>query len=172
MAPQRPRDETEDGEPARPPEHDRGIELNPLQLIGLPALALIPVLAMAGVFGESWTSKGAESPALQVLVDHPSRFRARLSKPLAVLVHNRSGTSLDTVRVTFDSTYMDRFTGISFVPDADEAYVVSLTDVKPGERRRVQLEIDGGRMGRHSGRVVVSTRSDTTVVPLRTMVLP
>lgn len=166
------RAEPEPSEPPRPPDQDRRLKLGRLQLIGIPLLALIPVLAMAGVFGESWTSTSARSVALGVLVEYPSRFRARLSKPISVVVENRSAAVLDTVEVSFDSTFVNRFPAIVFVPEPLDAYVVSLTNLKPGEQRRVRVEIDGDRAGRHRGRVVVRARGDSAAVELRTMVFP
>jgi hypothetical protein len=159
-------------EPPRPPGQDRRLELRPLQLIGFPVLALIPVLAMAGLFGESWTSVSARSASLGVLVEYPTRFRARLSKPVSVVVENRSTAVLDTVEVSFDSTFVDRFPAITFAPEPHDAYVVSLNNLKPREQRRVRLEIDGERVGRHRGRVVARTRDDSAAVELRTVVFP
>ena len=159
-------------EPPRPPAHDRRLELGRLQLIGIPLLALIPVLAMTGLFGESWTTGSAQSAALGIRVEYPSRFRARLSKPISVVVENRSTEVLDTVEVSFDSTFVDRFPAIVFVPEPLDAYVVSLANLKPGEQRRVHVEIDGDRAGRHRGRVVARARGDSAAVELRTMVFP
>jgi hypothetical protein len=159
-------------EPPRPPDQDRRLELGRLQLIGIPLLAVIPALAMAGVFGESWTSASARGTALGVLVEYPSRFRARLSKPISVVVENRSTEVLDTVEVSFDSTFVDRFPAIVFVPEPMDAYVVSLANLTPGEQRRIHVEIDGDRAGRHRGRVVVRARGDSAAVELRTTVFP
>jgi hypothetical protein len=159
-------------EPPQPPDQDRRLELGRLQMIGIPVLALIPVLAMTGLFGESWTSGRAQSSSVGVLVEYPSRFRARLSKPINVVVENRSTQVLDTVEVSFDSTFVDRFPAIVFVPEPRDAYVVSLEDLQPGERRRVHVEIDGDRAGRHQGRVVVRAGADSAAVELRTLVFP
>lgn len=159
-------------EPPQPPSHDRRLELNALQLIGAPILALIPILAMAGLFGESWTSGSARGASVGLRVEYPTRFRSRLSKPISVVVENHSTDVLDTVEVSFDSTFVDRFPAIVFVPAPRDAYVVSLANVKPQEERRVHVEIDGDRVGRHRGRVVARTRDDSAAVELRTIVFP
>lgn len=159
-------------EPPHAPDHDRRLQLNPVQLIGMPLLALLPVLAMVGLFGESWTSATATSASLGLVVQYPTRVRATLSKPITVVVENRAATVLDTVEVSFDSTLVGRFRAIGFVPEPRDAYVVPLANVQPRERRRVHVEIEGDRIGRHRGRVVVRTRGDSTAVELRTIVFP
>lgn len=158
--------------PSEPPSVDRRLELSWPQLIGFPVLALIPVLAVAGVFGEHWTSTRGEGSHLRAQVEYPDRLRAKLSKPLMVSVENRSTATLDTVDVAFDSAYVERFTAVNFIPSARGAYVVSLIDVRPGETQRVHLELEGDRVGRHQGRVVIRGRGDSAVVRISTIVFP
>jgi hypothetical protein len=161
-----------DSQPPRPPEHDRGIQLNRTQLIGVPLLALIPLLAIFGAFGERWETQIADRGALHTVVEFPDRFRAKLSKPISVLVENRSAMTLDSVEVAFDSSYVERFAGVSFLPDVRHAYTVVLHDVKPGETQRVHVELEGDRAGRHRGRVVVRSGGDSSVVSIHTIVFP
>lgn len=164
--------QAEQNEPPEPPEYDRGLELNWPQLIGIPLLALIPALAVAGVFGEHWESATAQGAALHARVEYPDRFRARLSKPITVSVENRSSAAYDTVEVVFDTAYMERFTGVNIMPSPGEAYVTSITDLKPGETKRVHVEMLADHVGRHRGQVAVRTRGDSAVVLLRTTVFP
>jgi hypothetical protein len=159
-------------EPPQPPEIDRGLHLRWPQLIGITVIALIPILAAAGVFGERWAKAEATSSRLRAQVEYPSRLRAKLSKPMTVSIENRTTEPMDTVEVAFDSAYVDRFTGANFVPSPDEAYVIPLTDVKPGETRRVHVEFEGDIVGRHSGRIVVRARGDSAAVVVRTIVFP
>ena len=161
-------------EPTQPPSVDRGLELNWAQWIGIPILAVIPVLAMAGVFGEHWESKDADGATarLRMQVEYPDRFRARLTKPITVSIENRSPATFDTVEVSFDTAFVDRFVGVSFIPEARDAYVVAVTDVHPGETRRVHLEFAADRVGRHAGRVVARAGGDSAVIALHTVVFP
>jgi len=159
--------------PPQPPPIDRGLELNWPQLIGLPVLALIPLLAIGGVFGEHWASAEADGGGrIRVHIDYPERLRAKLTRPMTVSIENRSAETIPTVEVTFDSAYVERFGAVTFTPPPHDAYVVSLTDVKPGEHRRVHLEFEGDRFGRHPGRVVVRAGADSAVVAVHTMVFP
>jgi hypothetical protein len=165
-------EQPEGAQPSQPPEHDRGIRLNRMQLIGVPLLALIPLLAVLDVFGERWDTRVVDGSTLRTAIEFPDRFRAKLSRPITVSVQNRSQQLLDTVAVSFDSTYIERFTAVSFLPDIDDSYVVKLTAVRPGETRRVHLELDGDQVGRHRGRVIVRTGSDSSVVGIHTIVFP
>ena len=166
------RTQQEAGGPAPPPDTDRKLELNWAQLIGLPALALIPVLALLGFFGEHWETSAADGAHVHARVEYPDRFRARLTKPITVTIENRSRSPYDSVEVSFDSAYVGRFRAVNIMPSPTEAYVVSITDVKPGETKRVHMELDADQVGRHSGRVVVRARGDSAVIPIRTTVFP
>lgn len=165
-------EQPESAQPPQPPAHDRGIQLNRTQLIGVPLLALIPLLAILGTFGEHWDTRVADGGTLRTVIEFPDRFRAKLSKPITVFVENRSQQPLDTVEVAFDAEYIERFTAVSFLPDVEESYVVRLLDVRPGETRRVHLELDGDQVGGHHGRVVVRSGTDSSVVGIHTIVFP
>src|SRR5688572_23485438 len=102
--------------PTPAPNADRRLELNWPQLIGLPALALIPALAMAGLFGEHWETGSADGAHVHVRVEYPDRFRARLTKPITVTIENRSRSQYDSVEVSFDSTYVGRFRAVNIMP--------------------------------------------------------
>jgi hypothetical protein len=166
------RAEQDRDQPPAPPSVDRRIDLNWPQKIGVPMLALIPLLAMAGVFGERWSTQEHGNAQVAATVRYPTRLRAKLTRPMTVTVENRGTTVLDTVEVAFDSTYVDRFVDINIIPQPQEAYVASLTGVQPGETRRVHVEFISDKVGRHSGRVVVRARGDSTVLTLRTIVFP
>src|SRR5688572_15119198 len=86
-------------QPPAAPETDRRLQLDWPQLIGFPIIALIPILAAAGMFGEKWATAEAESTRFWTQVEYPARFRAKLTKPMTVAIENRSAQFLDTVDV-------------------------------------------------------------------------
>ncbi|HEX2167380.1 MAG TPA: hypothetical protein VHG09_09145, partial [Longimicrobiales bacterium] len=53
-------------DPPGPPEIERKLSMYRFQLIGLPFLLAIPLLALFGVFGESRSDLRAESGSLEV----------------------------------------------------------------------------------------------------------
>jgi len=169
---QRTEQEEDRAEPPAPPPVGRSLQLNWPQLIGFPALALIPLLAILGVFGEHWATAVAEGGPVRMHVEFPARLRAKLTKPMTVSIENRSAETLAKVEVEFDSAYVERFAAIDFTPPPHDAYVVFLTDVKPGEHRRVHVEFEGDQVGKHAGRVVARAGGDSAVAVVHTIVFP
>jgi len=159
------------GPPTSPPTRRR-IAFTGKQRIGIPLLALIPVLALLGVFGERSTAIAARSASLAVSVQYPVRFRYRQTEPLEIVVRNLSPRVIDTILVSVDTAYLTRFAGVRITPEAKSAFVVPLTGFKPGEQRLVASELQGERYGRHSGRIIVSAPNDSVIVKLRTLVFP
>jgi len=166
------RSRDENAAPPPPNEIDRGVWLHRLQLIGMPFIAALPLLAMFGVFGDRSTSVEASSGALHARVEFPTRLRARPSRPITVTVSNTSAETMDTITVAFDSAYVDRFTGVTFVPSPDEDYTVAMTEVGPGETRRIRVEMQAQKAGAHAGRITIRARDNRLDVPVRTIVFP
>ena len=158
-------------EPPEPPEIRRRLHISPGQGIGIAIIAAIPVLALAGAFGHT-TRAAADSGALSLRVEYPRRTRHEVPERIHVLVMNRSRAMLDTVRVSFDPDYLAHAEGVSFVPEADDAFVVALAGLAPGETRRVLLHAGGRQAGRHDGDLVVAAGGDTARVRLSTIVFP
>ena len=73
-------------QPPQPPEIRRRIAFHRTQLIGVPLLAIIPVLALFGVFGTTTGEARAESAELQMQVRYPTRFRYKVINSLTVEV--------------------------------------------------------------------------------------
>ena len=166
------RDDARSTGPTAPPQTRRRIAFTGKQRIGIPILALIPLLALLGVFGESSTTVEARSGALAVSVRYPVRFRYRQTEALQIVVRNVSSRAIDTIDVAIDTAYLTRFTGVHLTPEPKTAFVVQFTGVKPGEQRLIASELQGERYGRHRGRIVVSTPNDSIVTILRTLVFP
>lgn len=156
-----------------PPEIRRRLTLHRLQMVGVPLLALIPLLAMLGVFGETREQVDAAGTDLAIAIEYPTRFRYKTIDPIRVAVTNRTAVELDTVTVLFDVEYLSRFSTPLFIPAATDAYVVPLSSVRPGETRHVYVEIQAETYWRHEGWVAATTGgADTVRVPLATIVFP
>lgn len=150
----------------------RRIALTRKQWIGLPFLAAVPILALAGVFGERSMTTSARSGPILITVRYPERFRYRQMQSLDVSVRNVSTRVLDTVRVALDTSYVMRFIGVRIEPAPQSDFVVPLTNLKPSETRLVSAELTGDRYGVHQGRVVATSGVDSATVVLRTIVFP
>ncbi|HSA57133.1 MAG TPA: hypothetical protein VLE53_15580 [Gemmatimonadaceae bacterium] len=159
--------------PPAPPRVPRTVRLYPHQVVALALFGLIVLLALLGVFGESAAMTETRRGALAVRIDHPARLRFQQYAALRVRVGNTSNHPLDTVAVTFDTAYIDRFESVAFTPSPEEAYVVKLTDVPPGGTRLVDVALRANAYGRHRGFVsVTATGGDSVRVAFQTFVFP
>jgi hypothetical protein len=138
-----------------PPIHPR-IRMRRGELIGMCVIALIPVLAVVGVFGPELGHARHTSGALQLDVRYPSLTRHQLRETLEARVANLSGETLPHITLTFDPSYIIGFSSVSFVPPADRAYAVELRDLQPRESRLVTVELEAERYGWHRGQVAAS----------------
>jgi hypothetical protein len=135
---------------------------------------LIPVLALLGVFGETWSRTEAASAALALRVEYPTRYRYKQINTVEVFAENVSRATLDTVVVAFDPAYVRRFSTVMFIPSPRVPFEVELLDVKPGEVRRVWAELQGEQYGRHRGRIEAYQQGsrDTVRVLVHTLIYP
>lgn len=164
---------THDPPYAEAPEIDRRIGIPVWRVAGMLVVLTVPVLAIGGVFGESWDRATADGPNVSVRVEFPTRFRYKMLNSITAHITNRSARPIDTISVRLDSSYALRFSTVVFTPAAERAYEVPLTDVAPGETRLLVAELQGERYGRHTGRLrVASTSGDTISVPVHTLIFP
>jgi hypothetical protein len=155
------------------PEIERRVRVPLFRGIGMGLILLIPALAIAGVFGESWDTAAARGPNVSVRMEFPSRYRYKMLNSLTLAIENTSERRIDTVTVRLDTAYVLRFSTVVITPAPEQVYVVPLTDVAPGEIRLVVVELQGERYGRHSGQVHVETTSgDTLALPVHTLIYP
>jgi hypothetical protein len=155
------------------PEIERRVRVPLFRGIGMVLILLVPALAIAGVFGESRDTAAARGPNVSVRMEFPSRYRYRMLNTLTLAVENTSERKIDTVTVRLDTAYVLRFSTVVITPAPEQAFLVPLTDVAPGEIRLVVMELQGERYGRHSGQVHVETTSgDTLALPVHTLIYP
>lgn len=165
-----------DEDPAQPPEAPdihRSLQLHPAQWIGISMLLLIPLLALFGLFGETHQIVRAETAELSAVAEYPSRYRYRMLNSIWLDVTNTTATVLDTVTVALDTAYASRFSNVVAIPEFEHPYTIELTDLEPGDTRRVRVELEGEHYGRHSGELRISAAgADTARLPLSTFVFP
>jgi hypothetical protein len=170
-------EEKKDPQPPQPPQLDRKFQLHPYQYIAIPLLFLMPVLALLGVFGETVTTKTGSNEDLTVRVEYTSRIRYKMLAPLTVYITNRTDTPLETLTVRFDRAYIEGFSQVTFTPQAqtvdEDAYVVELQDVQPGETRVVEGDLQAEKYGEYKGSVMVSADGvDSVDVMLEAFLFP
>ncbi|MGH7480624.1 MAG: hypothetical protein ACRELV_00585 [Longimicrobiales bacterium] len=158
-------------EPPPPPDVERRLRLHRHQWIGVPLLALLPILAVAGVFGESWRVEQRANEQLELTLRYPTRYRYKQLNSIELWIRNRSPATIDTVSVAVDTAFGNRFSTVRSIPGFDSPYELSLTRLEPGESRMVVIEIQGEHYGRHSGRLEVHA-ADTLGVTMTTFIFP
>ena len=149
-------------QPPQPPQAGRRLRFHATQLIGVPLIAIIPILALLHVFGTTHETEIASDDPLLVEVRYPTRFRYKTIDPLDVTVRNTGSAPLRGVSVRIDKGYVEAFSTVSFTPSpqrvTSDAFVFDLGDIPPGEARVVDGLVQAERYWRHPGRITV--RSD------------
>lgn len=158
--------------PPEAPEHHPRTRIPLGQMIGVPFIMLLPVLAIAGVFDDRRAVVTDASESLSVRVEYPARTRHRVVNAISAWVMNHSASTMDTVFLSLDATYVEHFTDLVFTPDVSRAYRIELTDVAPGETRLVQVELRAHSYGNPSTEVSVVHGRDTVGVRIGTTILP
>lgn len=158
-------------DPPDPPQAPRRFRLYPYQWVGLALLAMLPLLALAGVFGETWAETSVSSSDLAVTVRYPSSYRYKQLNSIEVRVRNTSPAVLDTARVAVDTAFANGFSSVRAIPALIRAYETEVLNLRPNESRLVVIELQGERYGRHAGLLRVIA-SDTLQVPLSITIFP
>jgi hypothetical protein len=143
-------------EPPQPPDVRRRIRLYPYQWIGLGLLALVPVLAIGGFFGEALRTERSEDGGVELVVTYPSRLRYLQLHQIQIRVVNGSAAPLDTLRLSLDSALANRFLDVTTTPSLERPYELTLTDLLPGEERLALVDLRANEYGRHEGDIRVS----------------
>jgi hypothetical protein len=159
--------------PPPPPEWKARLHLSAAQRVGLPLMALVPILALAGFFGERRERRQDAHGPLLVSAQVPTRFRYRQRMTLELSVTNRGTTGLDDVRVRIDSSYLDRFSGVALSPNPSPDGSVRFGSLGPRESVRLTVTLEGERAGTHRGAArVIDADGDTARVALASTVFP
>ena len=164
-------------EPPEPPEIERRIEFHRLQMIGMPFILLIPLLALFGLFGESFDEAQAANSQVELRVDHPTRLRYKAVNAMEISVRNISAQEVPTITVTIDSDYVDKFAQVSFIPEVDEVtdevYEIELQNVGAGEARQISIDFQGDEFGLHTGTITAQPEGgEAAQTQISTFVFP
>lgn len=169
-------------EPAGPPVFRRAVRLGRLEAIGIPVLALLPVLALFGQLGPSTalvtaTSENGTS-RVELSVEHPWVVRHRGQTELVVDVRNAGTQALEGLRIGIDEAYLGRFAQVEMLPpaqsDASGHVEVAMPPLSAGERATVRVQLEAGNWGEFGGSVRVADAERIALVSLdmSTRVLP
>lgn len=159
--------------PPSAPEMTRRLNFGRFQAVGALIVVAIPIMALAGLFGETWGRTSKANGELAVNVSYPERFRYKQINQIVVTVENLGTEPVDTVAVDFDAGYVLQFSSPLFIPSAVESFRVPITDLDPGASALVLLKIQGEEYGRHTGEIRVTTsRGDSISLTVSTFIFP
>lgn len=159
-------------EPPRPPQTSRRIKLYRYQWVGVAALAALPVLAVAGLFGESSRVGEVHGGTIEAAARSPALMRYNQLDKIEVRVRNVSSAGLDTVRVTLDTGFASRFSSVRAIPELERPYELALTNVPPNGTGIAVFEMRAEHRGRHRGTLAITAGRETLRVPLNVLVYP
>lgn len=164
-------------QPPQPPDLPKKLEFTRSQIIGIPLLLLIPLLALFGVFGSSSTEAESTGHDLRVAVIYPSRFRYQQGNTLEIYVQNLSAGAMPTVTVSIDAAYLLAFSEVNLTPSVDEvtadAYRFYLQNMAPQETRLISVAVKADQYWQQRGQVAVQAMAGEPLhVELSTFVFP
>ena len=134
----------------------RRVRFRMYQWIGIPLLAMFPLLALLGYFGEEEVSLSQTKNKIELTLDYPSKLRYGQKQALKLTIQNHSDKVLKEVIASFDEAYIDQFSDLKFTPESHTATSVVVRALAPGETRSIYASLKADEYGRHLGSLNVS----------------
>ena len=165
--------------PPHPP-YPREVRLGALEWIGIPLLALLPLLALVGALGPSSDRLALPVPeaGLRLELSYPTRLRHKGDGEMQLLVHNTGPTAQDGLTLNLDQRYLQAFGRVQPLPAPQQlsatALRIALPALPAGDSARVRLMFEADRWGRQPGWLALDRADGTTLARLdfHTLVLP
>lgn len=156
---------------------DRKWQFHRLQMIGVPLLLSIPVVALTGQLGGARERREVHEDGVVVALEYSTRDHFEDWSRLELTVRNASPTELPEVRAEFTRGLVDAFARPQFQPPLvridDLSYVVALGPIAAGAARTVVLDYQPAAFGRLSGAVHVRAGDrELAQLPVALVVLP
>jgi hypothetical protein len=160
-------------DPPQPPEVKERFRLPLIEAIGMAILAILPILALFGIFEPKPTRVELSNQDLKAEITYPTRLRYKLKESLEVKVTNASQQAVDEINVAIDEEYLKGFSPkFHPVPQADVG-VMKLRDIGPGETAVARVELEAEEYGTHRGAATVSQAGmDVIATSISTFVIP
>ncbi|HSI73890.1 MAG TPA: hypothetical protein VK934_12005 [Fimbriimonas sp.] len=141
-------------EPIAPPQSlsiKRRFKFYPTQALGLPLIALLPLLALFRVFDTTLETAKATQNGLTLVVRYPVKLRHRTIEPMQLSVRNDSHSVREKIELKVNREFIQRFRDASFNPNITEvdeqSYIVEFLDVMPGELRTLEIDLEAATAG-------------------------
>lgn len=166
--------------PVRPPPAPafaRRLRFDLPELMGLPVLAMLPLLALFGVFDEQRASSKAEHGGLVLEVDYPGRLRFEQDAVLDLVVRNDRDQPQRGLRLAIDRRYLARFDNLRFEPPSgtlhSDHWELLLPPLAAREVRHVRIEVRAAAAGVHGGHFALAATDGTRLgATIQTLIWP
>lgn len=135
-------------------------------------LAMVPILAMFGVFEPKDERVFAAGASLELALRYPSAARHRSLEQIEAKITNGASVAIPSVTVTFDRNYVDGFSNLSFLPEPQSPYRVELANLRPNETRVITIEAEAEGIGRFRGLVTARAGREVVRVNANTFIFP
>jgi hypothetical protein len=169
-------DEGSSDELPQPPNVPRRMRWRAPQVAGLVLISILPALAIARLLDPSPRVAHASAGQVELAVSTPQRLRYRMTDWVFVDVRNPSDRPLESVTVEVDAAFVEGFAQASFIPEAarvdEQRYSVDLGRLRPGESRRVSLQLQAEKYGKRAGSVAVVAGTSRAAIPVDVFVFP
>jgi len=176
-----PRPPTE--HPPPPPRFQRRLSLGAGEAIGMPLLALLPALALAGLLGPADEQRSMPltlgNARLLVRVRLPARLRDQGSGSIRIEVANTGTQALPELGLGIDERYLAAFSRADIQPavaaqSRSGGLRWALPALQAGEHTQVQIRLDADAWGRQPGWIALTGPGDALLARLdfTTFVLP
>ncbi|HEY0947783.1 MAG TPA: hypothetical protein VGD81_21040 [Opitutaceae bacterium] len=168
-------DEYAKADPPKPPPFDRRISIPPGHATGLLLLALLPLLAVFGVFGGDDRTVEKSGDGVALGVTYAPRMRFGYPVKLQIHVGSVDDRPLSGAEVHVSTSFLERFDRVSSMPEpkrmSREACEFAVDD---GQREAViAIDLEPERYGFATGTVSVVAQGGVAVeLPIRSFVLP
>jgi|SRR5688572_24511442 len=163
-------------EPESPPEIRRRVRFKKYQIVGLPFLFAIPVLASFGVFDSSRAMASASNKDISLEVAYYDRLRDDAPEPITIVAKNSSQSPLSQLKVQLERSCVGGQKKPQMRPEPneiDERFVTFVFDnVPPGESRIVEIDAEVGLAGTHEGQIQASAGGEPVSVRIKTFAFP
>lgn len=163
--------------PPEPPEIERRVLLSLKQICSILFILLIPLLALIGVFGPESKQLSIDGVNVNMQIEYPAMTRNGLPTKFQISLLNKSAQDLTMLRAIIDRSYLKNFNGVRSTPEIKEInndnYVITFPNIPAGETRRLLIDLQPQRIGRHKGTIIISDgESDIIDLSMHTVILP
>jgi len=156
----------------QPPQVTRRLHFRRLQWFGVPLLAILPAMALSGLFEPQVSQQQVQRGGLRMLVQYPTRLLIRERATVEIQIDNQSSRTADGIHVVLPREYFEAFTDAHVLPSPDRHECNPQARLSPGEGCRLAINFEAERYWQHQGDVVAKVGGQSLKISLRTLVYP